>query len=460
MKKEVLWSLRLGFSTKNRAEISSKGVGNFLSTSYTYKNSSQEPSFLAGTPKTTKELLAYRYSVKNASTESENMVKDIFKTGFELKAWWLERMYNSPYPLREKMNLFWHNHFVSTFQSVKVPYWVYQHYKVIDNHTFGNFKTLTKEMMYSNAMLRYLDNSQNKKGNINENLARELLELFTLGEGNYSENDIRNTALALAGLTVGEEKGQYRRRLMDTSTKTLFGKSGNFIIDDVIDIIFAQKNAPYFITRKILSWFIYDTPPEDLVTLYGDKLKQLDYEIAPFLTYVFTQEYDKNTMGSQIKNPIVFSLQVSEILNIKPNFKFLTFFIKNQGMDLYDQPNVKGWQGGQSWLSSQVYIQRAQFIDFITRQNELYMRKIKKQLERFDTGTILLNPYIEMQEAWTPDDITSFLASQMLFSVDKEMSESMSSILKYDFNPKSENAQQNILQLFNFLAKSPEFQVI
>ena len=100
------------------------------------------------------------------------------------------------------------------------------------------------------------------------------MELFTLGEGHYNEQDIKNTARALAGLTFGEDKGMYRRFLMDHSTKTVFGKSGNFRIDEVIEIIFEQPNTPYFLAEKVLKWFFYDTPPKDLVTKYGDVLAQ------------------------------------------------------------------------------------------------------------------------------------------------------------------------------------------
>jgi uncharacterized protein (DUF1800 family) len=128
------------------------------------------------------------------------VAKDLIQVSFEWKAFILKRCHETDLPLREKINLFFQNHFVVTLQSVKVPYWIYKYYETLHTHSLGNYKTLVKEIVYSNAMIKYLDNQQNRKGNINENLGRELLELFTLGEGNYTENDIKNTALALAGL--------------------------------------------------------------------------------------------------------------------------------------------------------------------------------------------------------------------------------------------------------------------
>ena len=139
---------------------------------------------------------------------------------------------------------------------------------ILREHAFGNFKELTKQIIKSNAMVKYLDNVDNKKGKYNENLSRELLELFTIGIGNYTESDIKNGARALAGLNYGDNRAAYRRFAEDDTDKTYFGKTGNWKADDLVDIIFEQKNIPYLITRKILEWFIYDNPPEDLVTYY------------------------------------------------------------------------------------------------------------------------------------------------------------------------------------------------
>ena len=146
------------------------------------------------------------------------------------------------------MVLFWHNHFVTTSQKVKVNWWIYQNNYLLRENAFGNFKELTKKVLYSNAMVRYLDNVDNKKGNINENLSRELLELFTLGIGNYTENDIKNGAKALAGLGIGQKEAFYRSLFEDNDTITYLSKTGNFKVDDLVDIIFEQKAVPYLLT--------------------------------------------------------------------------------------------------------------------------------------------------------------------------------------------------------------------
>lgn len=218
----------------------------------------------------------------------------------------MQRCLETEIPLREKINLFFQNHFVVTLQSVRLPNWIFLHYQAINQNAVGNYKTLVKEMVYSNAMIKYLDNQQNKKEKINENLARELLELFTLGEGNYTENDIKNTALSLAGLTFGENKAAYRKFIKDNSVKTVFGKSGNFTIDEVIDVIFEQINTAYFLAEKVLKWFFFDNPSKELVLKYGDLLKEKQFELKPFFQEMFEQEGKNENGGNQIKNPLIY----------------------------------------------------------------------------------------------------------------------------------------------------------
>jgi uncharacterized protein (DUF1800 family) len=230
---------------------------------------------------------------------------------------------------------------------------------ILRENAFGNFKEMTKQIVKSNAMIKYLDNTDNKKGKLNENLSRELLELFTIGIGNYTEDDIKNGARALAGLNYGDEGGVYRKNLEDNSNKTYFGRTGNWKSDDLVDIIFEQKNIPYLITLKILKWFLYDNPSEDLVVYYGDYFRKVNFEIEPLLTKIFTEEYSKDNSGKKIKDPLVYIFQLIDELQLKDyDETMIVSFLRAQGMDLYNQANVKGWDGGNSWLTSQVYLQR------------------------------------------------------------------------------------------------------
>ena len=460
MQLNTLWSLRLGFSASQSAIIQKEGINEFLTSSFNHSFSSALPEFLKSEPTDAVELRMTRQALR-AGTEEEKkkLLLENRAVGRQLKTWWVDKMRNEALPLREKMVCFWHNHFVSTLQKVKVNYWIYQHNQLLREEAFGNFRELTKKVLTTNAMVRYLDNTDNRKDNVNENLSRELLELFTLGIGNYSEADIKNGALALAGLGLGRETAEYRRLFESNETISYLGKKGKFKVNDLVDIIFEQEQAPYLITRKLLKWFIYDDPSEALVNYYGDYLREVDFEIAPFLKKVFAEEYDKESQGAKIKDPLVYMLQLVEELQLNDlSSEAIVFFCQQQGMDLFNQPNVKGWEGGRSWLTSQIMLQRNQVSDLLCsgksfnvgrQQNMRQQRNMRQNTPKLDWPTNGDNKAI-----------IASLSDRLLFQVDDELERNMSNIIKYDFDPKSKNANEVVLRLFNFITKSPEFQLI
>ncbi len=465
MDKNSIWSLRLGYTNQQAAQIEKLGIALFLKQSFDAKFDTALPSFLDYDPKTLADLKALRQSIKvNDSEQQKKIIQKQIRQGIELKSWWIDKIKNNPLPLLEKMVCFWHNHFVSTTQKVKVNYWVYQHNMLLRENAFGNFKELTKKIVKSNAMVRYLDNVDNKKGKINENLSRELLELFTLGIGNYTESDIQNGAKALAGLGLGENEAQYRRFFEDNGTITYLGKSGNFKADDLIDIIFEQPAIPYLITKKILNWFIYDSPPEALVKYYGDYFRKQNFEIQPLLVKIFTEEFPKNNAGSKIKDPLVYLLQLADELHISNiSNELIAFFIKQQGMDLFNQPNVKGWDGGNSWLSSQIYLQRNNTSDLLCSGRNINRKIItaNPNNEEINMPTFeKIKVKIDFDAKGDNKTIISQLANRLLFQVDTSLQKDMETILKYDFEPKSENANEAVLRLFNYITKTPEYQLI
>ncbi|MBC7845501.1 MAG: DUF1800 domain-containing protein [Flavobacterium sp.] len=463
MDKNTLWSLRLGYSAKQAKTIEKIGLKKFLEQSFATKVDFKIPEFLDDSPKSFQELKEIRKTLIAANPEAKKeMQKKEIQTSAAMKAWWIDKMVDSAFPLREKMTCFWHNHYVSTFQKVKVNYWIFQHNQILRENAFGNFKTLTKKIIQSNAMVRYLDNVDNRKDKLNENLSRELLELFTLGIGNYTEQDIKNGAKGLAGLGIGEESAIYRKVFEDNESFVYFGQKGNFKVDEMIDIIFEQPNIPYLITRKILKWFIYDNPKEELVRYYGDYFKKVDFEIKPLLTKIFTEEFTKNNAGFKIKNPLEYSLQLMDELNVaNPNAKLIAFFIKEQGMDLFNQPNVKGWDGGNSWLTSQIFLQRNNTADLLCngknisrakKENENMMMKQKPNKE--------LNVKLNWDKEGNNKEIIAELKNRLLFQTDEADQQDFEKILKYDFDSKTEGSENAVMRLFNFMVKTPEFQLI
>ncbi|EMY3584737.1 DUF1800 domain-containing protein [Flavobacterium psychrophilum] len=457
----TLWSLRLGFSNEQAKNILGLGLQKFLEKSFQAKYDSQIPSFLDESPKSLTALRDIRQKIKSDPESTKEIRKKEEQVSNEMKAWWIKKMMTHEFPLQEKMTCFWHNHFVATYQKVKVNYWVFQHNQLLRENAFGNFKELTKKVLKSNAMVRYLDNVDNRKDKLNENLSRELLELFTLGIGNYTESDIKNGAKALAGLGIGENQAQYHSNFEDHDAITYLGRTGQFKADDLVDIIFEQKNTPYFITQKILKWFIYDNPSTELVTYYGDYFKKMNFEIKPLLTKIFTEEFTKKTAGSKIKNPLEYSLQLISELQIElENPKVLVFFLKDQGMDLLNQPNVKGWVGGNSWLTSQVYLQRNNVANLFCSGRTINRKMFKVEEKDNEVLFQKINIKLDWNKNGNNKQIITELKNRLLFEVDDNTQQDFEKILKYDFDSTTEGSENAVLRLFNAMVKTPEYQLI
>ena len=465
MNNNTLWSLRLGFSNKESKKIEQIGLQKFLNQSFNVSFNNDIPEFLGETPKSLDDLKSMRKQVKEQNLEEKKeFLRKEAKTSLEMKSWWIDKMQTAEYPLSEKMTCFWHNHFVATFQKTKVNYWIFQHNQILRENAFGNLKDLTKKIVKSNATVKYLDNNDNKVGKLNENLSRELLELFTLGIGNYTESDIKNGAKGLAGLSLGLENAVYRPKFEENESFEYLGKKGNFKIDEMIDIIFEQPNIPYHVTRKILKWFIYDNPPENLVTYYGDYFKKQNFEIKPLLIKIFTEEFDKKTAGAKIKNPLEYVLQLSNELNIeKVNPKLIALFLKQQNMDLFNQPNVKGWIGGNSWLTSQTYLQRNNAADLLCNGKKIINRKKEADNDNemmSDNDNKIEKLNLVWNKSGNNKQIIADLKERLLFQIDENTQLDFEKILKYDFDTKSDGANNAVLRLFNAMVKLPEFQIL
>lgn len=460
MKKEFLWSQRLGFSNQQAFAIQKLGMERFLQQSFQAPFNTSIPELLSDSPKSLEDLKKIRQTRKEDSEAGKELLKKEIQTSNELKAWWIDEMKTTEFPLREKMTLFWENHFVTAYQKVKVNYWIFQKNQLLRENAFGNFKTLTKKAMQTNAMVRYLDNVDNKKGKLNENLSRELLELFTLGIGNYSEADIKNGAKGLAGLGVGETTAMYRRFLEDNDPIEYLGKKGVLKLDEMVDAIFDHPKIPYLLTQKILQWFLYDEPKENLVKHYGDYFRKVNFEIKPLLIKIFTEEFAKNdTAGSKIKNPLEYILLLtSELKTQRPESTTIAFFLKQQGMDLFNPPNVKGWDGGKSWLTSQIYLQRNNVADLLSSGKSIPRSKLEREntLNKKQAFSISL----DWNTKGTNKEIIKELTGRLLFSTDTSLQQDLEKILKYDFDPQSLGANDAVLRLFNAIIKSPEFQLI
>lgn len=266
----------------------------------------------------------------------------------------LNRLSTNKGTLREKMTLFLHGHFACRF--TQNPIALQKLNNIHRNYAFGNFKKLTEEVSKSQAMLSFLNNQQNRKGKPNENFARELMELFTLGRGNYNEQDVKESAKAFTGWMF-DKKGDFifRAKLHDAGQKTFFDKTGNYDGHDILEMIFKKKEAAYFITGKLYQFFVNENINKDHVKELGDYFYSENYELEPLLRKMFSSDwfYEKDNVGNKIKSPIELIVGLNKEFYITYDSpEILLKFQQALGQTLFYPPNVAGWNEGKSYIDS------------------------------------------------------------------------------------------------------------
>jgi uncharacterized protein (DUF1800 family) len=243
---------------------------------------------------------------------------------------------------------------------------MYGQNQLFREHAAGNFGKLLHAIVHDTAMLRYLDNDRNVKGKPNENLAREIMELFSLGEGNYTENDIKEAARALTGYTSDRFSGKFRFNQFahDTGDKTIFGKTGNWDGDKLVDLILEQPAASRFIARKLFEFFVHESPDDETVDELAGVLRDNHYDLAPLLKTMFLSQefYGERAMGTQIKSPVQVVVGTLRTFGLRRvDSTGLAFATRAMGQDLFDPPNVKGWDGGPAWINTNTLFVRDNF---------------------------------------------------------------------------------------------------
>ena len=302
-----------------------------------------------------------------------------------MRAWWVQEMLVTPSPLTERMALFWHNHFVSSQQKVRTARLLYGQNAMLRANALGNFGTLLHAAGKDPAMLLYLDSAQNRRGQPNENFAREVMELFTVGEGHYTEQDIKEAARAFTGWSLNRETGDYMFRpgVHDYGVKTVLGKSGNFDGDAVLDILLAQPSTAEFVTTKLWREFVSPDPDAREVARIAQTFRSSNYDIKVALRALLLSDafWARENRGTLVKSPIEFVVGTLRQLEIKPT-SGLPFAVLSAGMgqNLFSPPNVKGWPGGNVWIDTNTLLARKQFVDRLARGDEVPMQVTSMQV--------------------------------------------------------------------------------
>lgn len=318
----------------------------------------------------------------SAPQESENFQKSdtllrqaAFDSGniTDLKVWWLQRMIASANPLLEKLTLFWHNHFATSNAKVNsVPLMAAQN-DLLRRESLGSFRRLLHDMAKDVAMLIWLDSNSNRKRHPNENFAREVMELFSLGVGNYTEHDIQEAARAFTGWHVRNGEFWFNAIQHDTGEKSIFGKRGNFDGGDVVELCLDHPACPRFLAFKLLRQFVEPSPSREHVDALAARIRHHNFDWPPILRELFSSRlfFSESSRHALIKSPVELLLGAVRQLNAKPNLQRLARLSAELGQDLFEPPTVKGWDGGRLWISSTTWIQRNNFATTLLKSNQL-----------------------------------------------------------------------------------------
>ena len=287
------------------------------------------------------------------------------------RRWWIQEMISTPSPQTERLVLFWHNHFATAYsalnnQAVSIA----RQHMMLREHSAGNFRVFLKNIIRDPAMLNYLDNDNSKKQNPNENLAREILELFTLGEGNYTESDIKNAARALTGYSysdIYDMQFVFKHWSHDKDNKTIFGKTGNFDGDDLIDLILEQPAAADFITAKLWRILVGDiNSTDDILNDHADAFRDSDYDIKALYRSILLSDdfWHADNRASIVQSPVSLSIGAIRSSGILPaDWQTLPARMQLMGQHLFEPPNVAGWPGGTSWITPGRLLARLEWLE-------------------------------------------------------------------------------------------------
>jgi uncharacterized protein (DUF1800 family) len=318
----------------------------------------------AGPKKTIDALLEGGPAQKQFDEDTAKLAESItrFNNGKSASAWWLYRMLLGPHPLKEKLTLFWHNHFATSNAKVNNAGFMIGQYTLLHKHALGNFRTLLQEISKDPAMMFWLDTAQSKKAMPNENYARELMELFSLGIGHYTEKDVREAARAFTGWEIQAGKSVFNKNQHDAGEKTVLGQNGQFSGEDIVRICLEQKSAPYFLARKLFHFLVSETitPSDELLEPLATAFQKSDYDFGALLQTVLRSNlfFSPEVYRTRVKAPVDFALGIVRALEGRLGTTALAAALEELGQSVFYPPSVKGWDGGPAWLNGQTLLFR------------------------------------------------------------------------------------------------------
>lgn len=383
----------------------------------------------------------------------------------QLNLAWIDRMAVANAQFREKMIFFWHNHFAT---SGNIAWLCQVQHNLLRKNALGSFKTMLHEISKDPAMILWLNNQENKKDAPNENFAREVMELFTLGEGNgYTENDIKNAARAFTGWAVNKKGDfEFREKQHDFDSKTVFGKTGNFNGEEIIDLLLEKNQVSEYICRKIYKAFVNNEINEERVKELALRFRSNDYDIADLMRTIFVSDwfYDEKNIGCIIISPVELIVRFKNLCKLEVDDQQMIALQEILGQTLFLPPNVAGWKGGRGWIDTSSLVQRMHLpkamLDAGTARlnkkpafeetHEKNNQEDKKVKVKSD-WTKLTNYFSTVEESKLTEEIINFLILAPKDRIQVNLIQE---------NIDASSRQRKIITTIVAVMQTPEFQII
>lgn len=340
--------------------------------------------------------------------ESTDIARAMLATGDvkNLAPWWIHRIRFTPSPLLEKMTLFWHGHFATSAIKVTDAELMFRQNELLRRHALGDFAELVQGISHDPAMLIYLDSARNRKAHPNENFARELMELFCLGVGHYSERDVQQLARCFTGSEVRRGQYYFNRFQHDRGEKQIFEHSGSWGSQEGVQVVLDHPRVPRFVVEKLFSFFLREdqTPPESLLTPLVKDFRRSDLQIQPLMRRMLSSQlfFASSTLGRKIRMPIELTVGWLRSLEGTANWNWLAPRLAELGQSLFFPPSVKGWDGGRAWINSGTVVGRTNTMIELLNDNTT----------RFAGGS--LDQYLQRWKMSDPRESLDWFATQLL----------------------------------------------
>jgi uncharacterized protein (DUF1800 family) len=416
---------------------------------------------------------------KKQANENERRMQ--YQRMVELRGWWLNRMATGSRPFQEKMTLFWHGHFATSVEKVHDAYYMWRQNELYRRLATNNWLRLLIEMGKDPAMLVWLDQAESRKEHANENFAREVMELFALGIGHYTEKDVTEGARALTGWSLDRlnQRFIYRPNFHDDGVKTFLGLTGNLTGEDVLAQIVAQPHSAVFITGKIWNFFAGNMPSPELNDALAAEFRSNGNNFAPFLRVMFTCEefYTPDIVRNEVKSPTQWLVGTSRMLESElPPPLISMAMLRSLGQDLFNPPNVKGWDGGLSWITTNTLLARyneaatlvsgsfapLQGADFSLRgngqnkKNPKAGQRLEKLAQRIHIGGVNVDKLLTPEQRQDKDAIVAAVEHRLLQS---DLSSDQETALRGFLDSRTQLTDGDILTVIRLVMATPSYQV-